>query len=75
MKRVGRLEKIIRRQLLDADGWPIHARDVLRRAYPGVSHYTWHHHALWVARRKFAVQLKRGVWVANAESRRRWWGE
>jgi hypothetical protein len=52
--------------LAENDGWPIHVRDVLKRAYPGTKRFTWHYRSLWRAR-KFTVRLRRGVLGANRE--------
>jgi hypothetical protein len=65
--KIGRVERIIRRMLAESDAWPIAVRDVLKRAYPGTKRFTWHYHALWIARRKFAVPLRRGLLGANRE--------
>ena len=61
--------------LAESDGWPIHVRDVLNRAYPGQPRVNNHYVALWRARRKFAVQLRRGVLGANPELMRKIRGE
>jgi hypothetical protein len=67
MNRVGRIERIIRRMLAESDGWPIHVNDVLARAYPGKPRSNNQYRALWRARRKFAVPLRRGVLGPNRE--------
>ena len=64
-RKIGRIERIIRRMLAESDGWPIHVRDVLNRAYPGQPRVNNHYVALWRARRKFAVRLRRGVLGPN----------
>jgi len=75
MNRVGRLERIIRRMLAESDGWPIHVHDVRARAYPGKPPHNNQYRALWDARRKFAVPLRRGVLGANPELMRKIRGE
>jgi len=60
-KKIGRLQRLIRRMLIESDGWPIHVHDVRARAYVGQPPSHNQYRALWRARRKFAVQLRRGV--------------
>jgi hypothetical protein len=74
-RKIGRIERIIRRMLAESDGWPIHVHDVLARAYPGKPRVNNHYVAVWRARRKFAVPLRRGVLGANPELMRKIRGE
>jgi hypothetical protein len=53
--------------LAENDGWPIHVRDVLARAYRGQPRVNGHYVAVWRARRKFAVPLRRGLLGPNAK--------
>jgi hypothetical protein len=62
-RKIGRIERIMRRMLAESDGWPIHVRDVLARAYPGQPRINGHYVALYLARRrgKVGVRLRRGL--------------
>ena len=49
-RNFGRIERTLRRMLIENDGWPIHVRDVLARAYPGQPRVNWHYVSLYRAR-------------------------
>ena len=61
--------------LAENDGWPIHVHDVRARAYPGKPPSNNQYRALWRARRKFAVPLRRGVLGPTRELEQRIRGE
>jgi hypothetical protein len=66
MNRIGRLQKLIRRMLIAANGKPVRVGDVLRRCYPGTTNYTWHYLSLHRARGGFAVPVRHG-WLGPNE--------
>jgi hypothetical protein len=60
---LGRIERLMLRMLIASDGWPIHVRDVLARAYPSLPRVNGHYVSLYKAHRrgKFSVRLRRGM--------------
>jgi hypothetical protein len=72
MKRryVGKVERVIRRMLAEANAEPVPVSAVLRRAYPTATRYSWHWRSVWRAKGKFGVSAGRG-WIGPSDALRR----
>jgi hypothetical protein len=61
--KLGRIERIARRLLIEADAWPVTVRDVLTAAFPGQPRVNSHYVSLYRAcrRGKGMVRRRRGL--------------
>jgi hypothetical protein len=74
--RIGRLQSIVRRCLIEAGGEPVATGVFARRAFPHVSRFEyWQYNAITRAARRFAVRVGRSprghgrpaIWQAKPE--------